>query len=302
MMKEMKFEEEYFRGEEREGFFVEEMMKRAWAAQLVVLQEIDRICKKHNILYFADGGTLIGAVRHKGFIPWDDDLDIEMKRSEYQRFLEIASKELPEGFYLHTSENKEGYPNTFARIVNSHEISFDKERMEKFYGCPYIVGVDIFPMDTVPRNKEEEELQCQLMIILRGALTQYNTGGEQLEEVLKQVETFLNVKIDREKNIRKQILMLMDRISQLYRENEGDEVAWMVSFPTNRYRRLKREWYREAVWLPFETTFIPVPIEYHKVLTMMYGDYMTPIREVNHQYPFYKGQEKVLQEYLESMK
>lgn len=302
MMNELRFEEEYFQGEEREGFFVDSMMKRAWASQLVVLQEIDRICKKHNILYFADGGTLIGAVRHKGYIPWDDDLDIQMKRSEYMRFLQIAPIELAEGYYLHTAETRRGYPNTFARVVNSHEISFMEEHMEKFYGCPYIVGVDIFPMDTIPRNKQEEDLQCQLITILEGGLTYCNTEGEELEEILLRIETFLNVKIDREKNIRKQILILLDRISQIYGEDEGDEVAWMISFPSYRHRRLKKEWYREAVWLPFETTFMPVPVEYHKVLTMMYGDYMTPIRVVNHEYPFYKGQEKLLNDYLKSMK
>ena len=66
------------------------MMKRAWAAQLEVLQRIDEVCGKYNIEYFANWGTLLGAIRHKGYIPWDDDLDIGMKRMDYERFLKIA--------------------------------------------------------------------------------------------------------------------------------------------------------------------------------------------------------------------
>ena len=83
------FPESYFKGEEKEGFYVEEMMKRAWAAQIEVLELIDRICKEYEIPYFADWGTLLGTIRHKGFIPWDDDIDIVMKRDDYNRFLRI---------------------------------------------------------------------------------------------------------------------------------------------------------------------------------------------------------------------
>ena len=89
-----------YAGEYREGFFVEEKMKRAWAAEMEVLKEIDRICNAHGIQYFADSGTLLGAVRHKGFIPWDDDIDIAMKREDYQKFLAVAPKELPERWRL----------------------------------------------------------------------------------------------------------------------------------------------------------------------------------------------------------
>ena len=76
----LQFEDSFFEGETRHDFFIEPMMKRAWAASMEVLAEIDRICKKHEIKYFAYWGTLLGAVRHKGFIPWDDDIDIAIDR------------------------------------------------------------------------------------------------------------------------------------------------------------------------------------------------------------------------------
>ena len=89
------FPPNYFQGEIRDDFYTEPMMKCAWAAEIEVLEVVAEICNRHNIQYFADYGTLLGAVRHKGFIPWDDDIENSMFRSEYERFLKIAPAELP---------------------------------------------------------------------------------------------------------------------------------------------------------------------------------------------------------------
>ncbi|MBQ3787039.1 MAG: LicD family protein, partial [Lachnospiraceae bacterium] len=88
---------EFFRDEVRNGFYIPTAIKQAWACILDVLKEIDDICRRHDIRYFADWGTLLGTVRHGGFIPWDDDLDICMLRDDYVRFRQVADAELPEG-------------------------------------------------------------------------------------------------------------------------------------------------------------------------------------------------------------
>ena len=79
-------------GEYREGFYVEPMMKCAWAAQIKLAELIDEMCRAEGIRYFADWGTLLGAVRHKGFIPWDDDMDLCMLRKDYNHFLKVAER------------------------------------------------------------------------------------------------------------------------------------------------------------------------------------------------------------------
>ena len=84
--------------------------------QLSIAKEIQRICKKHKIIFFLNAGTLLGAVRHQGFIPWDDDLDVGMLRSEYDRFIDIASKELDEAYFLQTWDSDPKYPMPFAKI------------------------------------------------------------------------------------------------------------------------------------------------------------------------------------------
>ena len=86
----MEFSKEYFWDEVRDGFYVSGIMKRSLAAQMEVLGEIDKVCKRHNIRWFADCGTLLGAVRHGGVIPWDDDVDIVMRRRDYIEFLKVA--------------------------------------------------------------------------------------------------------------------------------------------------------------------------------------------------------------------
>ena len=77
------FDESYFEDEIRDGFYIPSMIKRSWAVALDVLSEVDRICQKYDIKYYAEWGTLLGAVRHAGFVPWDDDLDIAMQRNDY---------------------------------------------------------------------------------------------------------------------------------------------------------------------------------------------------------------------------
>lgn len=143
----MLFHNSYFEDEVRDGFFVPSEIKRAWAAELEVLSEIDKICKKYKIQYFADWGTLLATVRHEGFIPWDDDLDIVMKREDYRRFMEIAQTELPEGFSAYNFRNHDNLWLFLGRVVGKRRICFEEEHLERFHQFPYIAGVDIFVLD-----------------------------------------------------------------------------------------------------------------------------------------------------------
>ena len=94
----MNFDRSFFEDEVRDGFYVTAEMKQAWAAQMEVLSDLDKACRENGIEYYADWGTLLGAVRHHGFIPWDDDMDVCMKRPDYNRFLRIAKQIMPEGY------------------------------------------------------------------------------------------------------------------------------------------------------------------------------------------------------------
>lgn len=291
------FPEEYFEDEVREGFLVECKMKCAWAAQLEVLKEIDRICTKHGIRYFADSGTLLGAVRHKGYIPWDDDVDIAMLRDDYQRFLAIAPGELERGEWK-ILDLEEGFRELFCRVVNSTIYNSGKERLLRFHGCPYVVGVDIFPLDYVPIDKAEEEVWYLLAKSLHSLLRNVMTLGEELviKEMgadLQKLEEICRIKL-REKNLEKQLRILLNEVIQMYAGEKAEELEYIVYDLRNEGKRCKyqRDWYEGSRRIPFENIMIPVPNGYDGILRALYGDdYMVPKRELAHDYPFYKKQD-----------
>ena len=290
-----------YAGEYREGFFVEEKMKRAWAAEMEVLKEIDRICNAHGIQYFADSGTLLGAVRHKGFIPWDDDIDIAMKREDYQKFLEVAPKELPEGWRLCNPFCDEEWDEPFSRVLNGNTYSLKFERMNRFHGCPYVVGIDIFPLDYVPYNIEEEEVQFLLLKYIFGVLCQIEKGdqSDEVEKNLEEIERLCKVNIERNKNLKNQLYRVCDKICRLYSESESNELAVLVwDMQLGEKHKCKKEWYTEVLDMTFENITVPAPAGFDGILRSYYGnDYMIPKQiRGGHDYPFYKKQEKELAE------
>lgn len=300
----MYFDENYFKGEEREGFYIKPMMKRAWAAQLEILEQIDCICERNNIEYFASSGTLLGAIRHGGYIPWDDDLDIEMKRADYDRFLDIAEKELPQGYKVANAASDSGWNEPFSRVFNTSEIPLRGQLLEKFHGFPWRAGVDIFPIDNLPINQTEEET----LIILYSAayMLAYDwENGEMSEEEkrknLREIEECCNMRFTQNKPYRQQLWALADRIGAMYwdTDDEAKEMTmiYMLAkksdfrFPASCYKNIKR--------VPFENTTIPIPADYEPILEAIYGkDYMIPKQgTAAHEYPFYKKQQKMLMDY-----
>ncbi|MBO6147933.1 MAG: LicD family protein [Lachnospiraceae bacterium] len=153
----MERQADFFRDEVRNGFYIPTAIKQAWAAQLDVLDVVDGICRKHGIKYFADWGTLLGAVRHGGFVPWDDDLDIAMLRPDYKRFREVADDELPQGFVIHDFERKEDHWLFLARVVNNEKMCFTEEYLDVHNNFPWLAGVDIFLKDYLYKDEEKEK-------------------------------------------------------------------------------------------------------------------------------------------------
>lgn len=300
----MNVPESFFKGEIRNSFYVEKLMKKVWAAQLEVLHDVDMLCKKHNIQYFADYGTLLGAVRHKGFIPWDDDMDISMKREDYTKFCEIAQKELAGTYEIINIHTDPTWNQLLGRIINGREISFDDERLEKFHNCPFVVGLDIFPLDYLAPNKEEDELQCNIIRILQVTMNELekdNLKEEEIISTIQAIENMCSVKFDRNRPYIIQIRELKERICMLYTNEESEYVASMGEHACKTPPELyvyPKEYYSSAIEVPFEYTTIPIPVGYEKILIQKYGEnYMVPqIGGSNHDYPFYKDQLQLIYE------
>ena len=170
--------------EVRDGFVVPAQMKQSWAADMSVLKEIDKICQQHQIAYFADWGTLLGAVRHGGMIPWDDDLDIVMKRADYQRFLEVVEQDGSCDLKVLTYRNQAPDNWMFmGKVVKKDRICFEPEHLRQNFNYPYIASVDIFVLDYLYRDEKKEQERRELCLYLLGVANAIKDGSLQGDQI-----------------------------------------------------------------------------------------------------------------------
>lgn len=130
-----------------------ETLRRLQLTELDVLRAVRAACDALGVEYFLDSGTLLGAVRHGGFIPWDDDIDVGMRRADFERFLSGAADALPAGYSLHTFDNTPGFAGMFAKVYKDGTSFETAETREA--GCPQGIFVDVFPYDDLPADSAE---------------------------------------------------------------------------------------------------------------------------------------------------
>ena len=299
----MTFDKNFFKEEVRHDFPIPSLMKRAWAAEIEVLQVVADICNRHDIMYFADYGTLLGAVRHQGFIPWDDDIDISLKRPDYNRLISCLRTELPPGFvmtgmFADREDLRDAALLPYIRVIADDKYWNFTNYLKRFHAFPFFrVGIDIFPLDYVPRNPELSDWQ---KIIIQEIHHFFNMdektfSASERNAQLQKVETLCNVTLPRSSALQNSLWKLYDSIRSLYTYEEADyitEYTYWIEIP--QYIP-KKECFDEFILLPFENILVPAPKRYDEVLSAEYGDYMTPSREgTDHAYPFYAKQEKAL--------
>lgn len=301
----MNFDKNFFTEESRNDFLIPELMKRAWAAELEVLQVVAQICKKHNIVYFADWGTLLGAVRHQGFIPWDDDIDISLKRPDYNRLISYLQTDLPPGFVMTGMYAEKEEWQTAAQIPNIRVIADDtywdfSAYLKRFHAFPFFrIGIDIFPLDYVPKDPEISDWQKIILQQITPLLLydQNNCTDFDHNTQLQNVESLCNVTLPRDASLKNALWKLYDSVCSLFTYEEADFITGYLFWVNNPRYIQRKECFDEYILLPFENISVPAPNGYTEVLTAEFGDYMTPVRGgSDHDYPFYAKQEKALSE------
>lgn len=295
----MEFPESYFEDEVREGFFVPGMMKRSWAAQLEVLEDIRKVCDRHKLSYFAEWGTMLGAVRHGGIIPWDDDIDICMKRKDFETFFEIAEEELPEGYWLMNYRTHD--TNNMVLRVTNYPISLLQEKdLPRFHGYPYSSGIDIFVMDFLPRDKQGQKALWDLTNLIGQLNNQIEEGKAETEEflyALHGVEKICGVTFDRKQSLKRQLVETLEQVAARFLEEDCDELTEIPYYLKSDSYHFPKSYYAHTVWLPFENTRIAMPAGYDSLLWGKYGDYMRPVRMFDtHDYPGYEAAHKEIKE------
>ncbi len=296
------FDVSYFEEETRDDFTIPSFMKHAWASQLEILNKVDIICKENDIPYFADWGTLLGAVRHKGYIPWDDDIDLCMMRHDLERFCEVIDNY--DGIIIHTCYNTPDHGFHAARVMNSTMFTVERDVYKEYHGFPFPVGLDVFTLDYVPRDKglENEQIEalkfCSTAFHAKEWLDEHKpTDKEYVQQfaeykaALKWLEKTCSIQFSEEYPSQQEILILDEEIAGLYGDDESDYITQVACLGVGMDYYIPKDVYASSVRMPFENTTIPVPVGYDLLLRKKYGDdYMTPaVVRYGHEYPFYNA-------------
>lgn len=316
------FAEEFLKPEIREGFFVDATMKSVWAAELEVLQKIAVVCEEYGLAWYAAYGTLLGAIRHEGYIPWDDDMDIWMKREDYSKLMQVLPGRLPEGYHVLSCLTEEGYDQFHSCVVAGEGISIEPEWLKMHHGCPFTIGVDIFPLDYLPRNeKRQEQLKTRYEMIRRidqlvkeccarecGAIPIFPQSEEEMLEEIRSGLGFLekheNFRMEgdllrqrRWKEMASALYRFANQMVMLTREEDADELVEFRNYVHYDRQRFSKDWFRETWSAEFENVMLPIPWKYDEVLQAIYGNYKVCVRNVGgHDYPYYEAQLEELRE------
>ncbi|CDZ24935.1 LICD protein family superfamily protein [[Clostridium] cellulosi] len=244
--------------------------------ELKILKVIIDICNRHNLRYCLIGGTLLGAVRHKGFIPWDDDIDIGMPRPDYEKFLQQAQKELKEPLAVKCFKFTPNYKYSFARVDTSEiQIETNSTNTKKIEN----LWVDIFPIDAMPNNKFLSFLHQKRLLFLR-LMSKYSVFNEVVGQNKKNRPWYekaliaLGNKInpDRFMDYKKWYTKL-DNAYKKYPYETADVVGNLCGV-YKMHELVPKSYFEPFKTLEFEGMTVFVPNEYDKYLKHIYGDYM----------------------------
>ena len=251
---------------------------------LHVLREVTRVLEELKIPYFMQGGTMLGAIRHGGFIPWDDDVDLGIPRVDYDRLLKEVSARLPENLELRTYDDETDHHYYFARIVDKRyqirRMGSIEERLENIW-------VDLFPLDGMPNGCISRQWHKMRLLFTRlkfhlSCFEKVNIkrpGRPLVERII--IRIAMITRVGKWWNTRKQL----DKMDRLLKKYPPEKSKYLVNFTGQtsfKFNEMfKKEIYGQGKEYPFEDMVLVGPEQYDPYLKSLYGDYMTPPKEAD---------------------
>lgn len=261
-------------------YTVTRQMKELWAVELDLLSEFDRVCKKYHLKYAADAGTLLGAVRHHGFIPWDDDLDLAMPRDDYEKLLEIAPSVFNTPYYLESFQNEKCFVYDKAKLLNLHTTGFENNLLEK-----HAIFIDIFPYDNIvddSRLLEKQGLELnrlfanfQRIVTCSKKWYRNENGICLLRKIARNTEYFKNILLGRNVGGKHhcELFRRMQSISKHYNGQRTKYIGALAEYHVNVVDLAYSDDFDNLIEVDFEFMKIPIVSHYDETLRRLYGDY-----------------------------
>lgn len=242
-------------------------LRKLQLIELEILKEVDRICKKHHINYYMAEGSLLGTMRHNGFIPWDDDLDIMMLRKDYEKFLQVAPNEINKRYEVQHSTTIKNYWSPFIKIRDLKDCEYKQAHIAHLttHNGPLL---DIFPVDNVPKEDSlGQYLQSFKIRLYRGML------GLKLYRKPKNVKSFIVYLMSKFYSIKK-LHKKLDKTFKKYNNDDNKYVVNLASYYNYKKQTFPKKYYGKPRYVKFEDMLVPVPKEAEKILAKVYGNYM----------------------------
>lgn len=273
--------ESFLEEEVRCDYTVSQEMKKVWAVELDLLVQLQKVCEKYGIRYCVSGGTILGAVRHKGFIPWDDDIDVMMPRDQYEELCKHAD-EFEEPYFFQTAWRDKGYYAGHAKLRNSLTTGIQRRSLPR--GRKYNQGifVDVFPIDAVPDDetaRKEQGERCEKYKQLARKVCyrlDYPPAGRR-QKLTRPLYRCLNAVYPHLRIYEK-----FEKECQRYNGTDTKLVSKLCLDATDPKLYQERSDFDEFIWVDFEFIRVPIPKTYDRYLSYKYGNYMEFVRDLNY--------------------